>query len=378
MLDLLNGFLGTAVPFLIVLTVLVFVHEMGHFLVARYNGVRVEVFSIGFGPELFGWTDKAQTRWKFSAVPLGGYVKMFGDANAASQPGAAVEEMTPAERAVSFHAKRLGQRAWIVAAGPLVNFLFAIVLLFGLFVTQGQPFTPPVVGDVLPDSAAAEAGILPGDRIVAIDGSTIERFEDVQRIIRERGEHQLRITIQRDGKQFNLTTTPKITELTDNFGNKRKIGLLGVTRSEVEYVRRGPIEGLWRATEESYNLSVSTLEAVGQIIAGTRAADQLGGPLRIAQMSGQVWEVGVPALIWFMAVLSLNLGLINLFPVPMLDGGHLLYYVIEALRGRPLGERAQEFGFRIGLALVLSLMLFVTVNDLIQLKVFEFFRGLAS
>jgi regulator of sigma E protease len=378
MLDLINGFLGIAVPFLVVLTVLVFVHEMGHFLVARRNGVRVEIFSVGFGPELFGWTDKALTRWKFSVIPLGGYVKMFGDANAASQPGADVKEMTPEERAVSFHAKRLSQRAWIVAAGPLVNFLFAIVLLFGLFVTQGQPFTPPVVGEVVPDSAAEEAGVMPGDRIVAIDGSGIERFEEVQRIVRQSGEEQLRVTILRDGQEHDLAITPKITELTDNFGNRQKIGLLGVTRSGVEYVRHGPVEALWRAGAETIVLSVSTLEAVGQIIAGTRAADQLGGPLRIAQMSGQVADIGVAALIWFMAVLSVNLGLINLFPVPMLDGGHLLYYAIEALRGRPLGERAQEYGFRIGLALVLSLMLFVTVNDLIQLKVFDFFRGLAS
>jgi len=378
MLDLIDGFLGTAVPFLIVLTVLVFVHEMGHFLVARRNGVRVEIFSIGFGPELFGWTDKAQTRWKFSVIPLGGYVKMFGDANVASQPGAGIKEMTPEERAVSFHDKRLGQRALIVAAGPVVNFLFAIVLLFGLFVTVGQPFTPPVVGDVLPESAAAQAGILPGDRIAAIDGSSIERFEEVQRIVRQRGAQQLRITLLRDGRELNLTITPKITELTDNFGNKQKIGLLGVTRSEVEYVRHGPFEALWRAGAETIVLSTSTLESVGQIIAGTRTADELGGPLRIAQMSGEVAGIGVAAMIWFMAVLSVNLGLINLFPVPMLDGGHLLYYAIEALRGRPLGERAQEYGFRIGLALVLSLMLFVTVNDLIQLKVFDFIRGLAS
>lgn len=378
MVDIIGGFLGIAVPFLIVLTVLVFVHEMGHFLVARRNGVRVEIFSIGFGPEFFGWTDRSQTRWKFSAIPLGGYVKMFGDANAASQPGAGIAEMTPEERAVSFHNKRLGQRAWIVAAGPLVNFLFAIVLLFGLFVTQGQPFTPPVVGEVLPDSAAAEAGVLPGDRIAAIDGSTIERFEEVQRIVRQGGAEELRVTILRDGREIDLTITPQITELTDNFGNRQKIGLLGVTRSGVEYVRHGPVEALWRASAETVVLSISTLEAVGQIIAGTRAADQLGGPLRIAQMSGQVADLGVAALIWFMAVLSINLGLINLFPVPMLDGGHLLYYGIEALRGRPLGERAQEYGFRIGLALVLSLMLFVTVNDLIQLKVFDFIRGLAS
>lgn len=373
-----GGVVTYVLPFLAILTVLVFVHEMGHFLVARRNGVRVEVFSIGFGPELFGWTDRAKTRWKFSLIPLGGYVRMFGDANVASQPSGDQAELTAEEREVSFHCKRLNQRSWIVAAGPLANFLFAVILLAGLFATVGQPFTPPVVGDVAPDSAAAKAGILPGDRFVAIGGSSIERFEDVQRIIRLSPEQPVEVIVQRDGGEVVLSAVPTLTELTDNFGNQHKVGLLGVTGSAVEYVRQDPLTAMWRAGGETVSLTVGTLQAVGQIIVGARSTDELGGPLRIAQMSGQVAESGLVTVIWFMAVLSINLGLINLFPIPMLDGGHLLFYGIEAVRGRPLGDRAQEYGFRIGLALVFSLILFVTWNDLVHLEVFDFLRGLVT
>lgn len=373
-----GGVLDFLVPFLVILTVLVFVHELGHYLVARRNGVRVEVFSIGFGPELFGWTDRARTRWKFSLIPLGGYVKMFGDANAASAPGANLSQMSEEDKAIAFQHKRLGQRTWIVAAGPLANFLLAIVLLAGLFWIHGQPFTPPVIGAVQPDSAAEAAGLLAGDRIVAINGEPIERFEEVQRIVRLHPQQPLQITVLRDGTEAVLRATPQRTDIEDNFGNRHEIGLLGVSRSGVEYVRHGPIEATWRAAQETVALTLGTLEAVGQIISGSRSAEELGGPLRIAQMSGQVAEVGIVPVIWFMALLSINLGLINLFPIPMLDGGHLLFYAIEAVRGRPLGERAQEYGYRIGLALVLTLMLFATWNDLVQLRVVDFIKGFVT
>ena len=362
-MEFTGGILGVAIPFLVVLTVLVFVHEMGHYLIARYNGVRVEVFSIGFGPEIFGWTDKAKTRWKFSLIPLGGYVKMFGDMNAASVPDPDAIQLSDMERREAFPFKRLSQRAWIVAGGPLANFLFAVVLLAGLFSLVGQPFTPAVVGDVQPDSAAEASGMLPGDRIVEIDGATIERFEEVQRIVRLSPEQPLAITVERDGGLVELTATPTRTTFEDG----QEIGLLGVSRSGVDYVRHGPIEAVWRASEETVAITLGTLKAVGQMIGGTRSAKELGGPIRIAEMSGQVAEIGVVSLIWFMAVLSINLGLINLFPVPMLDGGHLLFFAIEAVRGRPLGDRAQEYGFRIGLALVLSLMVFATWNDIIRI-----------
>jgi len=377
-MGLFTGGLDYILPFLVILTVLVFVHELGHYLVARRNGVRVEVFSIGFGPELFGWNDRAGTRWKFSAVPLGGYVKMFGDADPASAPGADLAQMTEAERAVSFHHKRLPQRTAIVAAGPAANFVFALVLLAGLFATVGQPYTPPYVGQVQAGSAAQQAGIKPGDVIAAIDGERIDRFEDVQRIVRLNTGTPMRVTVERSGQDVTLTVTPRMTSFTDRFGNEHKIGLLGIEGKGVNYIRRNPASAVWAAGQETVNLTVGTLEAAWQMLLGLRPTDELGGPVRIAQMSGEVAQGGVVAVLWFLAVLSINLGLINLFPIPVLDGGHLLFYAAEAIRGRPLGQRAQEYGFRVGLALVLTLMVFATWNDLVHLRVVEFIKGLMT
>ena len=379
MIEYLNHGLTYIVPFLVILTALVFVHEFGHFLIARWNGVRVEVFSIGFGPEVFGWWDRTGTRWKFSTIPLGGYVKMFGDSDASSGlPVPGLARLAPAEREVSFHYKRLGQRVAIVAAGPAANFLFAVVVLAILFTTYGQPFTPAEVGQVQPGSAAEQGGIQPGDVIRSLDGSTVHRFEDVQQIVRLNPGVPMSIVVSRDGQEQTLRVTPSQTELTDRFGNHYQIGLLGIARSGMEYVKRDPATAIIQAGAETWNLSVSTLKAIWQIIIGTRATDELGGPLRIAQMSGEVAQGGVVAVLWFMAVLSINLGLINLFPVPVLDGGHLLFYAAEALRGKPLDQRAQEYGFRIGLALVLTLMVFATWNDLVHLRIVEFVKGLVS
>ncbi|HLI22103.1 MAG TPA: RIP metalloprotease RseP [Stellaceae bacterium] len=365
--------------FLFVLTVLVFVHELGHYLVARWNGVRVEVFSIGFGPELFGWNNRAGTRWKISAIPLGGYVKMFGDADPSSAPSSeTLREMTPQEREVAFHHKRLPQRAAIVAAGPVANFVFAIVALAALFATVGQPFTPPQVGKVQAGSAAEASGMQPGDRIVSIDGEKIERFEDVQRIVRLDPGHALAIVVQRGDQDVSLSVTPKLSEITDRFGNKHEYGLLGIEGQGVQYVRYNPATAVVRASDETADIVGGTLQAVWQMIIGARSTDELGGPLRIAQMSGEVAQYGFTAILPFMAVLSINLGLINLFPIPVLDGGHLLFYFAEAVRGRPLGQRAQEYGFRFGLALVLTLMVFATWNDLVHLRVVEFLKGLVT
>lgn len=376
-MEFFGGFGGTLIAFLIVLSILVFVHEFGHYYVARWNGVRIETFSIGFGPEAFGYTDRAGTRWKFSIVPLGGYVKMFGDANAASQPGDA-DAIPPEQRAQAFPYKRLRQRAAIVAAGPIANFLFAIVALAGLFATVGQPYTPPVVSEVVADSAAEAAGLEQGDRIVAINGESVERFEAVKRIVALNPETRLPLVVERAGERVQLTATPRRTSVTDQAGNSHSIGRLGVRVTEIEFRRPDPATAVWSAMKETAALTGGTLKAVGQIITGTRSAEELGGPIRIAQLSGEVAEAGLSNLVSFMAVLSINLGLINLFPVPMLDGGHLLFYGIEALRGRPLGEQAQEYGFRIGLALVLTLMLFVTWNDLANLQVFNFFKNLVT
>jgi regulator of sigma E protease len=379
MIQFLHHGLNDIVPFLLILTVLVFVHEFGHYWVARRNGVRIEVFSIGFGPELFGWWDKAGTRWKFSAIPLGGYVKMFGDSDASSMlPAGGAASLVQGDRDVSFHYKRLGQRAAIVAAGPAANFVFAVVVLALLFMTYGQPFTPPEVGQVSPGSAAAAAGFKPGDVILSIGGKPIQRFEDVQQLIRMSPGVRMSISVRRDGRPLTLDATPTPTNMTDRFGNHYAIGLLGISRNGVKYVRRDPLTAMAQAGAETWDLSASTLKAVWQIAMGTRPTDELGGPLRIAQMSGEVAQGGVVSIVWFLAVLSINLGLINLFPIPVLDGGHLLFYAAEAVRGRPLGQRAQEYGFRIGLALVLTLMVFATWNDLVHLRIVEFVKKLVT
>ncbi len=378
-MDLLNGLVTYVIPFLIVLTVLVFVHELGHYWVARRNGVRVEVFSIGFGNELFGWTDRAGTRWRFSAVPLGGYVKMYGDADAASAPDASVKEMTDEQRAVSFHHKRVGQRAAIVVAGPAANFLFAIVAFAVIYVFVGQPFTPADVGGVLPGSAAERAGIQPGDRIVEINGESIERFEDILRIVQLNLTQPLEITVDRDGQELSITATPTVVEETDRSGNTHRFARLGISRPGIEIRQHPPLEALWRATLETWTQTTGTLRAVGQMLSGRRSSDEVGGMFTIGQQAGEVVRNGgVIGLVIFMAVLSINLGLINLFPVPMLDGGHLVFYAAEAVRGRPLSLQAQEYGFRIGLVLVFSLMLFATWNDLVRLRVVQYLVGLVS
>ncbi|QJE72776.1 RIP metalloprotease RseP [Aerophototrophica crusticola] len=377
-MEVLSLIWNYGVMFLVVLTVLVFVHELGHYWVARRNGVRVETFSIGFGPEIFGLTDRAGTRWKFSAIPLGGYVKMFGDADATSRPGAQVSAMSEEERSVSFYHKRVSQRAAIVAAGPIANFLFAIVTLALLFTLYGQPYTPPVVQEVQPDGAAAEAGMQNGDRILSIDGESIDRFQDVLQAILLRPGQPLEMVVERNGQQVPITVTPRVVQVTDRFGSTHTIGRLGVLRGPDEYRKHPLLPAIWAAGKETVSLTTGILDTLWQMVTGKRSTDELGGPLTIAQVSGQVAQTGLAALLWFMAILSVNLGLINLFPVPMLDGGHLLYYGIEAVRGRPLGERAQEYGFRIGLALVLTLMIFATGNDLVRLGVVKFFKDLLS
>jgi regulator of sigma E protease len=369
------SFLWTTFWFLIVLTVLVFVHEFGHYAIARWNGVRIDVFSIGFGPELFGWWDSAGTRWKFSTIPLGGYVKMFGDSDASSgQPLSGLGRLAEGERNVSFHYKRLGQRAAIVAAGPAANFAFAIVVLTVLFMTFGQPYTPAEVGQVQPGSAAEQGGIRAGDVILSIDGQAVARFEDVQQAVRMNPGVAMAIAVRREAKTLTLQVSPTRTEVTDRFGNRYEIGLLGIARSGMEYIKRDPVTALYQAVGETWNLSASTLQAMWQMVKGTRTTDELGGPLRIAQMSGEVARGGIAPVLTFMALLSVSLGLINLFPVPILDGGHLLFYAAEAIRGRPLGQKAQEYGFRIGLALVLTLMVFTTWNDLVHIGIKGWFK----
>lgn len=367
------------VPFVVVLTIIVFVHELGHYWVARRCGVRVEVFSIGFGPELFGWFDKNGTRWKISAIPLGGFVKFFGDADAASgADGAAIAAMSEQDRKDSFHYKTLPQRSAIVVAGPVANFLFAIFVYAALFSAIGQPFTPPVVGEVMPDSAAAAAGLKSGDRIIAADGTSIGRFQDLQTYVALRAETPIDLTVRRDGAEQHITVVPRRVDASNGVGGTERVGQIGIRTSGIEFVRHDPATSVVLAAKETWQVVANTFTYLGRIADGRESGDQLSGPLGIAKISGDVAKASWLGLIQLMATLSVAIGLINLFPVPMLDGGHLLFYGIEALRGRPLGDRAQEYGFRIGFALVLSLFLFATWNDLNRLPVFNFLTGLFS
>lgn len=367
-MDFIIGMGWYIIPFLVVLSILVFVHELGHYLIARYNGVGVDVFSIGFGPEVFGWHDKAGTRWKVSWLPLGGYVKMVGDADAASTPDLKnLKQMDEKQRSRSLFYKTVWQRIAVSIAGPLANYIFAILIFSIMFATIGQRYTVPVVQSVQEKSAAAEAGILPGDRIKDIEGQPIERFEDIMAIVQDRAGDSLQVVLDRGGHILSLTVVPKLSTITDHFGHVHKVGLLGIKSAEVAFIKRSWLKTWWYAIEEVISLSWQTLKALGQIVIGAKSADGLGGPLRIAQMSGDIAQSGLVALVWFMALLSVNLGLINLFPVPMLDGGHLLFYFVEVIRGKPLSERAQEWGFRIGFACIIGLMLLSTWNDLVHI-----------
>ncbi|MBF0354261.1 MAG: RIP metalloprotease RseP [Alphaproteobacteria bacterium] len=375
-MSLVDFLVNYIVPFLILLTVVVFVHEMGHYWVARKNGVKVEVFSVGFGREIVGFNDKNGTRWKLGLIPFGGYVKMFGDEDAASTPDTS-REFTEAEKALSFHHKKLHQRAAIVAAGPLSNLLFAILVFAVLFMTVGQYSTPAVVGAVQPGSAAEAAGLKPHDRIASINGSSIQRFEEIQQIVRLGDGSTLALQIDRDGSLLDVSITPVMTEMTDRFGNVQRTPLLGISASTAEshVVVLSPPAAIAESFHQTWVVTSSTLSAVGQMISGKRDSSDLGGPLRIAKFSGEAAQGGAANFITFIAVLSINLALINLFPIPMLDGGHLLFYAIEGIIRRPLSERSQEYGFRIGLILVLALFVFATWNDLIHLKVFDFLKG---
>ncbi|MPZ58493.1 MAG: RIP metalloprotease RseP [Rhizobiales bacterium] len=364
-----NGFLGYIIPFLFVLTIVVFFHELGHFLVARWCGVRVLVFSIGFGPEIVGFNDRLGTRWKIAAIPLGGYVKFFGDENAASVPDAEqLASMTDAQRKGSFFHKSVAARSAIVAAGPIANFILAVVIFAGIFMFYGKQSTLARVDSVQPESAAATAGFQPGDVVLSINGRKIDSFSDMQRIVSTSAGETLAVEVDRGGQVLTLKAAPALKEIKDSFGNTHRVGVLGISRSmapdDMKLQPVPPLDAIILGIGETWFVVERTLSYIGGVVVGREAADQLGGPIRIAQVSGQVATAGVVALIHLAAVLSVSIGLLNLFPIPLLDGGHLLFYAIEAVRRRPLSERAQEVGFRIGLALVLMLMLFATFNDI--------------
>lgn len=376
-MDLFSNIWTYGGAFLVTITVIVFFHELGHFLIARFNGVKVEVFSIGFGPELFGWNDRRGTRWKVSLLPLGGYVKMFGQSDTGPD-GEGGQEWTEEERAGAFPSKRVWQRFAIVAGGPLANFILAIVLFAGVFAIVGRSQSLPEITEVSADSAAETAGLQAGDRILSVDGSNIDRFDELQYIVSTSPGQPLELTVARGDQVLELTVVPDTVMQTDGSGNEHAMGLLGVRNDNVVFEPVPLGDALWGGVEETWAWAMRIFDFLGKILGGTQSSSDLAGPLGIAQMSGSVAENGLPSLITFMAILSVNLGLINLFPVPMLDGGHLMFYVIEAARGRPLSARAQEYGFFVGMGLVGALFLFVTFNDLSRWGVVDFLAGLVS
>ncbi len=364
---------GYLLPFIFVLAIVIFVHEMGHFLVGRWCGVGVKAFSIGFGPEIFGWNDRHGTRWKVSIVPLGGYVKFAGDLNVSSSPDAdELARMSDRERAESFHHKPVAQRAAIVVAGPVANFIFAVLIFAGIAYFGGKYVLEPRVGTVIEGSAAEAAGFRPGDLIVSVEGRTITGFSDLQRLVSSSSGDRLEIVVERDGSLETLVAVPRRTETETPLGRQR-VGLLGLQALNDEGALRkieyGPVEAVGQGFYETYFVIERTIDYLGKLVTGRESADQLTGPIRIAKVSGDVANFsGLLGLISLTALLSVSIGFINLFPIPMLDGGHLMFYAIEAARGRPLSDQAQEIGFRIGLALVLMLMLFVTWNDIVNLS----------
>ena len=379
-MNIIDMALNWGFPFLIALTILVFFHELGHFWVARLAKVRVEVFSVGFGAELFGWNDKAGTRWKIGVIPLGGYVKMLGQSDLPGDEDEDQPLLTDKEKAVSFQHKTLAQRTAIVAAGPIANFLLSVVLIACLMATFGAARPYAGVGEIMPGSAAAEAGFEAGDRIVRIDGEAVEWFSDLVRIVSVQPEILLKIKVRRGDDEFVLTATPKRHQQPGAEGKTVEIGLLGVRYDpqQMHYERQNPLMAVWLGIQQTASLTEKTLSFLGQVISGRQGTEGIGGPLRIVQYAGITFQSGIENFILFLAVLSINLGLINLFPIPILDGGHLLFFAVEAIRGRPLGPQAQEYGFRFGLILVLILMVFVTWNDLVQLRVFEFIKELVT
>ncbi|WP_196258285.1 RIP metalloprotease RseP [Pelagibacterium limicola] len=370
MIGSLPFFLNYIIPFLGVLTVIVFVHEMGHYLVARWNGIAVDAFSIGFGPELLGWTDRRGTRWKLSAIPLGGYVRFTGDMNVASVPDPDVNDKYDEQTARTLFAnKNVWQRMAVVVAGPAANVIFTFLILYAMLLGYGRLTLDPVISGVVPDSPAAIAGFESGDRVLFVDGFKVRGFEDFQRLVATAPERQVTVVIERASEVMNIVVVPASETTTTRFGRDLKVGRIGVTRdvgeNDIVLYHPSPIEAVGMTFEEIRFIIDRTLAFFGDLFVGRGDLDQIAGPVGMAQVSGEVATLGLLALVNLTALLSLNIGLINLLPVPMLDGGHLVYYAIEAVRGRPLSQRIQEVGYRIGFALVCTLMVFTLVNDLI-------------
>lgn len=358
-----------AVPFIVALMVIVFIHELGHFLVARWCGVRVEAFSIGFGKEIAGWYDRHGTRWKLSWIPLGGYVKFAGDANAASMPDAGATEAA-AKDPGNFHAKPVWQRALVVVAGPMANFILAIVIFAAAFMIIGSPVSEPRVDAVMPGSAAERVGLKPGDIIVSIEGKEMKSFDDVVMAVIMRGGDELHVKVDRKGQIIDMVVVPDVVEDKDASGNVQRVGRLGIQYNAEQgartYERLGPVAAVAKGWERTYFIVDMTLRYIGKLFTGRESAKQIGGVISIADTASTAASMGFFTFVSAIAFLSVSIGLINLFPIPMLDGGHLVYYGIEAVRGKPLGPSAQEWGFRIGFSVVVMLMVVGTWNDLVR------------
>lgn len=358
------GFLFTVFAFLLVLGPLVFVHEYGHYIVGRWCGVKADTFSIGFGRKILGWTDKRGTEWKIGWLPLGGYVQFAGDRDAVSQPDAEWQKLPETERSHSFPAQPVWKRTLIVLAGPVTNFLFAILILAGFAWISGTPTTPPVAGSVMEGSAAAAAGIREGDRIVSIDGRTMEVFTDIPMAVAHRPGEAMDVRIERGGAEETLRLTPRLVKEQDRFGNSFERGVIGIAAGEVVFEKVSLVEAPLIGFKQTAQIVRQTGEVLGQLLTGNRSVKDLSGPLNIAKVSGEAASLGIASLIFLIALISINLGFINLLPLPMLDGGHLLFYGYEAIRRRPAPARVQEWAFRFGFAAVVTLMLVVTFNDL--------------
>jgi regulator of sigma E protease len=363
---------GTIVPFLFVLSIVIFFHELGHFLIGRLCGVKIDAFSLGFGPEIAAFIDRKGTRWRLGMLPLGGYVKFHGDANGASMSNeAAVAAMPEAEKSTTFFAQKVWKRAAIVAAGPIANFILAIVIFTGIYFVHGRGILIPEIDKIMPGSAAEAAGFAPGDIVVAIDGTKIDSFEDMQRTVQTSSDTPLSFVVERHGKWITLVATPRRRDLSTPLGTSR-VGVLGVEANATAanwYVRHYSLaESAKLATVQTWSIIEQTGSYCGRLITGRESTDQLSGPIRIAEISGQMAKIGLAALLNLAAVLSISIGILNLLPIPLLDGGHLVYYAIEAVRGKALNERVQQLGFRIGLTLAVGLMILATYNDILRLS----------
>lgn len=364
---ILGNLLITIFAFLIVISVLVVIHEFGHYIVAKKCGVKIEEFSLGFGKELFGWNDKSGTRWKVCAIPFGGFVKMFGDESGASNPDVEkLKELTEEEKKQAFFFKNVYQRIAVVVAGPMFNFMLAIIILASLALSIGVSYVKPVIDDIVPDSVAEQAGFQKQDYILTVNGKKVKDFQDVKSDVTLNAGQEMTFNITRNGEKIEIKATPEMQVSKDLFGNEIKVGIIGIVSRSLEFEEVGPIRALTYSVHSVYDMSVKTLQALGQMITGQRSFKDMGGPIKIAKYSGQSMMQGFNTFIWFIAVVSANLGLMNLLPIPMLDGGHLAFYTIEAVTKKPVPEKVQEVSFKIGFVFIITLMLAATINDIVD------------